>query len=200
MARATLERLFEPFFTTKEAGKGTGLGLATVYGIVQQNRGRIEVESAPGLGASFRIYLPRCAPDADAEQAPAMPAASATKAETILLVEDSPQLLKLTGEQLERLGYKVISTSSATEALALATHAMSRFDLLLTDVVMPELNGRELAERSRAQDPRLRVLFMSGYPADIVSERGIVPENAHFLQKPFESLTLARKVRAVLDS
>ena len=199
MDRATLERLFEPFYTTKEAGKGTGLGLATVYGIVQQNHGRIEVESAPGLGASFRIHLPRCAV-APAESTAAIPAASKAKAETILLVEDSSELLDLTAEQLEQLGYQVLATPSAVEAFELVARATSGIDLLLTDVIMPELNGRELANRLRADHPRMRVLFMSGYPADILSERGVVPGNVQFLQKPFDVATLARKIRALLDS
>ncbi len=199
MERATLERLFEPFFTTKEAGKGTGLGLATVYGIVQQNRGRIEVESAPGAGASFRILLPRCAV-APAEASGAIPAASQAKAETVLLVEDSPELLDLTGAQLEQLGYRVLASPSASEAIEMVARAAGGIELLLTDVIMPELDGRELAERLRESDPRMRVLFMSGYPADILSERGVVPGNVQFLQKPFDIATLARKIRDLLDS
>ena len=199
MDHATLERLFEPFFTTKPIGKGTGLGLATVYGIVQQSQGRIEVESTPGHGACFRIHLPRCVP---APVAPpgAIPAASAAKTETVLVVEDNPELLELTGEQLGQLGYRILATSSASAALEIAASAADGIDLLLTDVIMPEQNGRELAERLRAQHPRMRVLFMSGYPADILSQRGVVAGDVQFLQKPFDVATLARKIRAVLDS
>lgn len=126
-------------------------------------------------------------------------AASQAKAETILLVEDSPELLDLTGEQLEQLGYRVLAAPSASEAFELVARATSGIDLL-TDVIMPELNGRELADRLRENHPRMRVLFMSGYPADILSERGVVPGNVQFLQKPFDIATLARKIRALLDS
>jgi len=200
MDRPTRDRIFEPFFTTKAPGKGTGLGLATVYGIVQQNGGRIEVESSPGCGACFRIYLPRVeVQDTPEPCAEATAAGRSNAGETILLVEDNLQLLKLTGELLRRLGYKVLAAKSVAEAHELAAGAAGEIDLLLTDVVMPESNGRELAERLGAAHPRMRVVYMSGYTADIIIERGVVPQGMQFLQKPFERSALARKIRQALD-
>jgi PAS domain S-box-containing protein len=200
MDRATRERLFEPFFTTKGPGKGTGLGLATVYGIVQQNGGRIEVESEPGCGACLRIYLPRAEPSSEPSGEVAVPTTHEPgRGETVLLVEDSPQLLKLTGELLRRLGYRVLTAESAGEAGRLSAAAPGEIDLLLTDVVLPEANGRALAEQLAATQPRMRVVYMSGYSADIVLERGVVPRGVQFLQKPFTRETLARKIREALD-
>jgi two-component system, cell cycle sensor histidine kinase and response regulator CckA len=200
MDLAVQAKLFEPFFTTKETGKGTGLGLATVYGIAQQNGGRIEVESAPGCGACFRLYLPRAELRAEATVAEDM-AVKVPKVdgETILLVEDNPQLLKLTGELLRRMGYRVLAAKSVAEACELADRPAGEIDLLLTDVVMPESNGRALAEHLLASHPAMRVVYMSGYSADIIAERGVAPAGVHFLPKPFERRTLERKIREALD-
>ena len=199
MDEKTRRNLFEPFFTTKAVGQGTGLGLSTVYGIVKQNGGYIDVCSEPGQGATFKIYLP--AVD-DALEAPRQPAASVMVKgiETLLLVEDEPAILRLAASVLERLGYTVLSASSPEEALTLARKAEAPVDLLLTDVVMPGMNGQQLAARIREALPRVKVLYMSGYTADAVAHRGILEADVHFLQKPFSNQVLARKVREVLDT
>jgi PAS domain S-box-containing protein len=193
MDQDTRERIFEPFFTTKEAGKGTGLGLATVYGIVTQNKGFINCYSEPGHGTVFRIYLPGVhdVEDMTATETPVIPL---TGSGTILLVEDEEMLLWMTGKMLEELGYKVIPASTPKDALAICERG-EHIDLILTDVVMPEMNGREMVERIKSFRPDVRVLFMSGYTADIVAQRGIVEEGMHYIQKPLEMKQLNEKLR-----
>jgi len=204
MDEETLSQVFEPFFTTKGVGRGTGLGLGTVYGIVKQNEGLIDVESELGRGTRFKIYLPRHVGEAE-ESAPGTVADSPpSRGETILIVEDEAAILKLAVRILVEMGYQVISAGTPGQALEVAAeHAkggpLGVIDLLLTDVIMPEMNGRELAERLRATYPDLRTLFMSGYTADVIVNRGVLDEGVHFIQKPFSMLEMAAKVREALD-
>jgi len=191
--------LFEPFFTTKEVGKGTGLGLATVYGIVKQSGGYISVYSEPGRGSSFKIYLPRIETPADAP-ASAQKGGPARGSETVLVVEDEPAVLTLSRRALEAQGYVVLAASDAAAALRVVERHGGTIHLLLTDVVMPGLSGPELADRLAAQRPGIRVLYMSGYPGDAVVQHGTLPSGSAFLQKPFSPDGLARKVRDVLDA
>ncbi|HWR96806.1 MAG TPA: response regulator [Candidatus Methanoperedens sp.] len=199
MDAATSERIFEPFFTTKEEGKGTGLGLSTVYGIVRQQEGDIHVYSQPGLGTTFKIYLPRCREEGEqtVEEPKVMALAGS---ETVLLVEDEVQILVLAQEILERYGYMVLAARTPGEACLMAEKHPGSIHLLLTDVVMPGMNGRELCERVAAIKPGIKVLFMSGYTADIIAHRGVIDEGVEFIQKPFSVASLAEKVRAVLDA
>jgi len=191
---AVMAHIFEPFFTTKEASKGTGLGLATVYGIVHQSGGHIEVESRPGEGTSFAVYLPRT-------DEPVAPASVATAApgrghETILVAEDEALIRSLACEILGGRGYVVLEAASADDALRIAAGHAGPIHLLLTDVVMPGKSGVELAEALRARRPGLRVLYMSGY-ADRAVEANA--PGVAFVQKPFDPALLARRVRATLD-
>ena len=200
MGKETLSNLFEPFYTTKEMGKGTGLGLATVYGIVKQNNGFINVYSEPGQGTSFKIYLPRahCEPEAQEINLSEEPAPHGS--ETILLVEDEPAILKMIQVMLERLGYAVLSAGTPLEALALAGDPDTKVHLLITDVVMPEMNGRDLAGRLASAYPDIKLLFMSGYTANVIAHQGVLDEGVAFIQKPFSIKDLARKVRQALEN
>ncbi len=198
MDPAILAHIFEPFFTTKERGKGTGLGLATVYGIVKQSNGYIWVESAPGKGASFQIYLPLHTGQASGEQKHS-PTEKLHGSEKILLVEDSEPLKKLAQKFLEAAGFHVLSAGSGEEALEVAAHFGGTFDLLLTDVVMPGMNGRVLAEQLSPRQPGMRVLYMSGYTDSFIAGHGVLEPGTHLLHKPFTDEVLVRKVREVLD-
>jgi CheY-like chemotaxis protein len=195
MDEPTRARIFEPFFTTKGPGRGTGLGLATVYGIIKQSGGHIEVESAVGAGTTFRVYLPATTEPVAARALPAdLGFASGT--ETLLLVEDDSLLRSLLGPVLRSCGYTVLEAADGREALAVSERHPGAIDLLISDVVMPHVGGRELAARLVAARPQMRVLFLSGYAAE-----GLVPPGvqASFLQKPFASTSLAHKIRQVLD-
>ncbi len=199
MDAETQSHLFEPFFTTKGLGRGTGLGLATVYGAVRQNNGFINVYSEPGQGTTFKIYLPRhvapATPQPEREAAPALAAGG----ETILLVEDERAILEMTMTMLERLGYAVIAAATPGEAIRLAREHQGRIDLLMTDVIMPEMSGRDLARNLMPIYPDIKCLFMSGYTANAIAHRGVLDHGVHFLQKPFLVKDLAAKIREVLD-
>ncbi len=199
MAPQTLEKLFEPFFTTKETGKGTGLGLAMVYGIVKQNNGFIDVHSELGRGTTFRIYLPRFTGDIPRAPASSRADAPCGRGETVLLVEDEKALRVTCGLFLGALGYKVLVAESPDVALTVAAGHAGGIDLLLTDVIMPGMNGRDMAERLLGSRPGIRCLFMSGYADSVMAAQGVLEAGKHFIQKPFSREDLARKVRAVLD-
>jgi len=197
MDAAAQNRIFEPFYTTKSAGQGTGLGLATVYGIVRQNLGQISVYSEPGQGTTFRIHLPRHV-DADLEAIAPPPAAPRRGDETVLLVEDDLPLLQLGVRMLQSLGYCALAANTPAEALRLAEQHTGNLHLLVTDVIMPGMNGRELATQLTARHPQLKCLFMSGFTADIIARQGILDKNIRFIQKPFTTAELAAKIREAL--
>jgi signal transduction histidine kinase len=202
MSDVVRARLFEPFFTTKDIGEGTGLGLATVYGAVQQNGGGISVESELGKGSTFRILLPRV-DVATSEEAPASgrkgSVAVAGGTETILLVEDEPLVLELAQRTLQQLGYNVLPCASPDEALRVFGEYQTRIELLVTDLVMPRMNGKELAGRISALSPGVSVLFSSGYGENIIAKQGIIDDGLHFIGKPYRPRELALKVRCLLD-
>nr|NJM02989.1 PAS domain S-box protein [Desulfobacula sp.] len=195
MDRQTMDKLFEPFFTTKEVGKGTGLGLATIYGIVKQNNGFINVYSEPGQGTTFRIYIPRSQPEVDAPKIQPSAVSIPGGSETILLVEDEAAILKMTRMMLERKGCTVLPAGSPTEAMTLAQAHEGVIHLLITDVVMPEMNGRDLAGRLTSLYPNLKLLFMSGYTANVIAHQGILDKGVSFIQKPFSMADLVLQVR-----
>jgi CheY-like chemotaxis protein len=194
----TQAHIFEPFFTTKEKGKGTGLGLATVYGIVKQSGGSIWVYTEPGQGTTFKIYLP-CVEEAVSEPGTPEVRAKPTKGkETVLVVEDERGVRTLASETLKSKGYNVLEAMGAAEALQIAEQFTKPIHLLLTDVVMPQTGGKELAKRLSTLHPETKVLYMSGYTDDAIVRYGILQGNMNFLQKPFAPNALARKVREVL--
>lgn len=200
MSPETLKRIFEPFFTTKEVGKGTGLGLATVHGIVKQSGGFVTVDSKIGHGTSFFVYLPSVAAEADPIAASYFGADDSPRGkETVLLVEDEPSLRSLTRLLLQRSGYTVIEAAAGHEAIEVAARYNGTIDLLLTDVVMPRMSGRQLAESLRVYHPRTKILYMSGYTADAVVRHGVQTSVVAFLEKPFTARGLASKLRQVLD-
>jgi signal transduction histidine kinase len=199
MPEETRARVFEPFFTTKEVGRGSGLGLPVVFGIVQQSGGRIELESEPGKGATFRIYFPRTDAPLAARGETAVADASAPRGTgTVLVVEDEERVRTLACAALESAGYRVLRADGSRSALFLSENLRDRIDILVTDVVLPEIGGRELAGHLRAKRPDLKVLFVSGYTDDVLLRKGIRRAEAHFLPKPFTAAALARKVRDVL--
>ena len=192
-------KIFEPFYTTKEKGKGTGLGLATVYGIVKQSGGYVWVYSEPGQGATFKIYLPRIEQDAEPLQRKPAEEKTASGSETILIVEDDDAVRKLTCTALKSYGYTVLDTRSGEEALVVGRRYSGVIDLLLTDVVMPQTSGRQLAELLTKERPQLKVLYMSGYTDNVIAHHGILDQGVNFMQKPFTPKSLALAVREVLD-
>ncbi len=200
MDAATQARIFEPFFTTKEKGKGTGLGLATVYGIVKQSGGWIWVYSEPGHGTTFKVYFPRVAEVAAPAAPTPAPPASVRGSETVLLVEDEEMILKLVHKVLQANGYTVLVAASGGDAERVAGQHDGPIHLLMTDVVLPGLNGREVARRLEATRPGIRVLYLSGYTDDAIVHHGVLEPGVAFLQKPFSPTVLGRKVREVLDS
>ncbi len=198
MDAATKARIFEPFFTTKEQGKGTGLGLSIVYGIVTQHGGRIVVDSEPGRGTVFRLYLPVAAWTQQAPDVETAPTRRAPPTETVLLVEDDEQLRRLARLMLARHGYRVLETSSPGAALNLIREQHGAIDLLLTDMIMPHMSGLDLAAQIRAHYPRIKVLFMSGYTETGVARQGMLTAGMPLLRKPFTAAELDNKIREVL--
>jgi CheY-like chemotaxis protein len=198
MDRETLEHVFEPFFTTKAEGKGTGLGLATVYGIVKQNNGFINIYSELGQGTTVKIYIPRYLGQEEAAPIPVEEVIPTGGWETVLLVEDEDQIRQLAKTMLEELGYRVLDAPGPGEAMVLCEKYPAEIHLLLTDVVMPNMNGKELEGRIKAVKPGIRTIFMSGYTADAIAHLGVLEKGTHFLQKPFSLADLARKAREVL--
>ena len=200
MDEQTMNQLFEPFFTTKDVGKGSGLGLATVYGIVNQNNGFIDVSSAPEKGSTFNIYLPCCLSDAGRPKQNSALSAPSGQGETILIVEDELALLKISKIMLEKLNYKILTASTPKEGIRLAKEFNRQISLLITDVIMPEMSGRQLADYLLQLNPDLKVLFMSGYTSDVIAHQGILDEGIQFLQKPFLITDLALKIHLVLHN
>jgi PAS domain S-box-containing protein len=199
MDKDTLDNLFEPFFTTKEVGKGTGLGLATIYGIIKQNNGFINVYSEQDQGSTFNIYLSRLVAGEDIDKAVPEKKTAAGGSETILLVEDEPTILRMTRMMLERKGYSVLPAATPGEAIGLAKTHADKIHLLMTDVVMPEMNGRDLAGQITVLYPGICLLFMSGYTEDIIAHQGILDDGVTFIQKPFSMADMTEKVRELLD-
>jgi CheY-like chemotaxis protein len=201
MDSATLGRIFEPFFTTKDIGKGTGLGLATAYGIVKQHEGWLEVNSEPGKGSTFDVFLPASGKVPDLVEEEAVAAAPvAGGSETILIVEDEPVLRSMARDILEECGYRILEASSGREALDVWTQHAKEIDLLLTDMVMPDgISGADLVEKLLASRPRLKIVFTSGYTADAVNQEMLTRSGASFLSKPYAQAELARAVRNCLD-
>jgi CheY-like chemotaxis protein len=200
IAPTVLEHIFEPFFTTKEPGRGTGLGLATVYGIVSQHGGSVRATSQMGHGTEFEILLPEL-DNAEREAAPApSPIAFPSGSETVMLVEDDPSLLTLASQALTELGYRVLGAPGPAGALRILEREGPGVAMLVTDVVMPEMGGRELAERGRRICPGLPILFVSGYTRDAALAKDSESDGFHYLEKPYTQLTFARKVREILDA
>ncbi len=199
MDKETMAQIFEPFFTTKGPGEGTGLGLATVYGIVRQNEGFINVYSEPGLGTTFTIYLPRYSGKVEKSQTIDTLEPFKRGKETILLVEDEPAILKITTMILRKQGYTILAANTPKEAIRLASEHADKIHLLMTDVVMPEMNGKELSKKLQSLYPQLKCLYMSGYTANVIANHGVLETGVNFIQKPYNMDTLADKLREVLD-
>jgi PAS domain S-box-containing protein len=198
MTSEVVGKIFEPFFTTKGVGQGTGLGLATVYGIIKQNNGFINVYSEPEKGTTFRMYFPQHAESEEVDAREKSAAPEKSHGEIILLVEDDPVLLDMGKTMLERLGYKVLTGLGPLEALRVVEETSAAIDLLMTDVIMPEMNGRELSNRLLERYPNLKVLYMSGYTANVIAHHGVLDPGIHFLSKPFSSKELSSRIRDVL--
>jgi PAS domain S-box-containing protein len=199
MEKEVLKKVFEPFFTTKEMGKGTGLGLATVYGIVRQNKGFINAYSEPGQGTTFKIYLPPY----HSHEEPAVERKVGTVLsgnETLLLVEDEPSILNMIKSMLEMQGYTVLASTKPLEAIRLARENPESIDLLLTDVVMPEMNGRELTKQLHDFYPQMKTLYMSGYTANVIAHHGVLDNGVNFIHKPFSRSELSHKIREALEA
>jgi len=199
MDKETHEHIFEPFFTTKKVGKGTGLGLATVYGIVKQNNGFIWVYSEPKQGAIFKVYLPEVKKDADPEKKEKKSVVKLNGSETVLIVEDDGLLRNLTQNTLQRYGYKVLDAENGEDAIRVCKEYDGRIDLMITDVVMPKIGGREAAKRLLPLYPQMKVIYMSGYTDDAIVHHGVLEPGLNFLEKPFTPKGLTLKVREVLD-
>ncbi len=198
MNKKVLNKIFEPFFTTKGVGKGTGLGLATIHGIVKQNKGFIDVYSEPGHGSTFKIYLPRYDSKLDQVKEEKIPNCLERGSETVLLVEDEPSTLKITKTILKGLGYNVIAAKTPMEAIQSAKEQEGKIQLLITDVIMPEMDGKDLSAKILSLYPNIKCIFMSGYTDEIISHQNELKKSGHFIQKPFSIEEIASKVRKVL--
>jgi CheY-like chemotaxis protein len=196
----TREKIFEPFFTTKEVGKGTGLGLSMVYGIVKQHNGHILVNSEPGKGTSFLIYLPLTPKDNLPPENTDLPSLPVAGVETLLVVEDNPEVLNLNRTVLETFGYRIIEAVNGEDAIEQFTKHQDEIKLILMDVVMPKMNGRQAYMEIAKIRPDIKVLFMSGYTADVVLEKGITTEDFNFMHKPATPMELLRRIREILDA
>ncbi len=199
MDKETMEHIFEPFYTTKGLGKGTGLGLATIYGIVKQNNGFINVYSEPGKGTTFRVYIPQIAEETSAKQKDEAETIPKGNGETVLIVEDDEAVLRMASMMLEKIGYQVLTANTAKESFSVAEENKDEIQVLITDVIMPKINGRDLADKLKQLVPELKVLYMSGYTATVISNQGVLDENINFIQKPFSVKDLALAIRKVLD-
>jgi CheY-like chemotaxis protein len=200
MDTVTMSRIFEPFFTTKELGRGTGLGLSIVYGIVKQSGGYIWVYSEPGQGTTFKIYFPRIEAPAQLLSESKTEEAPLTGTETILLVEDDEALRNLVARLLRSSGYTVLEAADAASAIDIAKRDDGQIKMLLSDVIMSNVSGPELAQNLRAFCPELKVILMSGYAGDVIARRGVLDSKAVFIEKPFTGTVLLSRVRSVLDS
>jgi CheY-like chemotaxis protein len=198
MDKEILASIFEPFFTTKGIGEGTGLGLATVYGIVKQNNGFINVYSEVNTGTTFRLYFPRHVGKIQPVKNPEIEKIDVTGYETILLVEDEEAILTMTALMLEHLGYTVITASNPIKALEIVTSYTQKIHLLMTDVVMPGMNGRDLSKKMYKHFPDMKCLFMSGYTPNVIVHHGVLDDEMQFIQKPFSRQELSAKIREVL--
>lgn len=200
MSKEVQSHLFEPFFTTKEMGKGTGLGLPTVYGIIKQNNGFANVYSEPGEGTSFKVYFPRYKGDdtVDGREEDASPVKG--HGETILILEDEAEVLMVARVMLEKLGYRVLTADTPNKAMALAETHVGQIDLLLTDIAMPEMNGRDFANQLKSLYPDVKTLFMSGYTTNVIAHHNMEKEDRLFIEKPFTMKDIAIKVREALSS
>jgi two-component system, cell cycle sensor histidine kinase and response regulator CckA len=200
MDKETLAQIFEPFFTTKGVGKGTGLGLATVYGIVKQNNGFVYVYSELGKGTTFKIYLPVVEAENIEISVAGKTAIPRGRGETILVVEDEKSVRETCGLFLEHLGYRVMLAEAPDTALKIAAEHLEELDVLLTDVVMPGMDGMQMARRIVELKPGIKTLFMSGYTADVIAQRGVLDEGMNFLSKPYTRTDMARRMRELIDS
>jgi CheY-like chemotaxis protein len=198
MDAAVRQQIFEPFFTTKERGKGTGLGLSTVFGIIKQHGGNIEVNSEPGMGTTFKIYLPQAGIPAQMHDCNFTEPTSSNGTETVLVVEDDEQVRHFICKSLNLCGYNVVEARDPNDALRLVSENIAIPHLLLTDVIMPEMNGRDLYDKIASIHPEIEVLYMSGYTSDIIAHHGILDKGINFLQKPFTVQSLTEKIRQVL--
>jgi len=200
MDSETVKKIFEPFFSTKKTNKGTGLGLATVYGIVKQNGGFINVYSEPGVGTTFKVYLPRQMKAIERVTPKAESVPPVNGHETVMLVEDEPVILSMATILLEKFGYRVMAFPKPSRAIAAADEYQEDIHLLITDVIMPEMNGPLLAEKIKTLHPEIKCLYMSGYTDNVIAHHGVLDEGVNFIQKPFSMEAMAEKVREVLDT
>jgi CheY-like chemotaxis protein len=200
MSKGVQEHIFEPFFTTKQSGQGSGLGLSTVFGIVKQSGGHIFIDSEPDQGSTFRIYFPSTRERPIRPLTPPTAPVASTGAETILLVEDEPAVRTFLARALRQMGYQVLDASNGGEALLIAEQHSGTIHLLLTDVIMPRVSGKQLAERLRRMRTDIRILYMSGYAEDIIAPHGVLEDGVAFIEKPLTAEALGRKIREVLEA